>query len=230
MLPDFGYVVSMAAPPGPAANLRADAARNRREIIEAASEVYGRRGLDAPLDEIARLARVGNATLYRHFPSRCVLAAAVFADTLGRITDAAARALDDPDPWHAFAGHVRFLAQLQAADRGLADLLTTEVTGAPELQQLRSCAYRDFTRIADRARTSGALRADFTPQDLVLLLMANAGLVNRTADAAPTAWKRFIDLTLDGLRAAAATPGAPPPRRAAMQRAMTNHGHTAGYG
>jgi AcrR family transcriptional regulator len=220
----------MAAARGPAANLRADAARNRREIIEAARELYGRRGLDAPLDEIARLAGVGNATLYRHFPTRCALAAAVFADTLGRIIDAAARALDDPDPWHAFAGHVRFLAQLQAADRGLADLLITKVTGAPELEQLRSRASRDFTRIADRARASGVLRADFTPEDLVLLLMANAGLVNRTADAAPQAWKRFIDLTLDGLRSAAATPTAPPPGRAAIQRAMTSHGHSLGYG
>lgn len=220
----------MAAAGGPAANLRADAARNRRDIIQAARELYGRRGLDAPLDEIARLARVGNATLYRHFPSRCALAAAVFADTLGRIIDAAARALDDPDPWHAFAGHVRFLAQLQAADRGLADLLTMEVTGAPELEQLRSRAHQDFTRIAGRARASGALRADFSPEDLVLLLMANAGLVNRTAGAAPTASSRFIDLTLDGLRAAAATPTAPPPGRAALRRAMTNHGRTLGYG
>src|ERR1700691_6637651 len=108
----------MAAAQGPGTHLRADAARNRREIIKAARELYGRRGLDAPLDEIARLARVGNATLYRHFPSRCALAAAVFADTLCRVIDAAAQALDDPAPWHAFRPHVRFLAQVQAADTG----------------------------------------------------------------------------------------------------------------
>ena len=94
-----------------------------------------------------------------------------------RVIDATSQALDNPDPWRAFAGHVRFLAQLQATDRGLADLLITEVTGAPELEELRSRALQDFTRIADRARASGALRADFTPEDLVLLLMANAGLV-----------------------------------------------------
>jgi AcrR family transcriptional regulator len=223
----------MAAAQGPGTHLRADAARNRREIIKAARELYGRRGLDAPLDEIARLARVGNATLYRHFPSRCALAAAVFADTLCRVIDAASQALDDPDPWHAFAAHVRFLAQLQAADRGLADLLITEVTGAPELEQLRSRALQDFTRIADRARTSGALRADFTPEDLVLLLMANAGLVDRTADAAPAAWQRFIDLALDGLRTpAGTTPTAttPPPARGALRQAMINRGHLLGYG
>jgi AcrR family transcriptional regulator len=221
----------MAAPQGSGTPLRADAARNRREIIKAARELYGRRGLDAPLDEIARLAQVGNATLYRHFPSRCALAAAVFADTLCRVIDAASRALDDPDPWRAFAGHVRFLAQLQASDRGLADLLITEVTGAPELEQLRSRALQDFTRIADRARANGTLRPDFTPEDLVLLLMANAGLVDRTTDAAPTAWQRFVDLALDGLHSPAPTLATTaPPDRAALRQAMINRGHMLGYG
>ncbi len=221
----------MAAAQDSGTPLRADAARNRRQIIEAARELYSSRGLDAPLDEIARAARVGNATLYRHFPSRCALAAAVFADTLCRVIDAASQALDDPDPWHAFAGHVRFLARLQATDRGLADLLITEVTGAPELEQLRSRALRDFTRIADRARASGDLRADFTPEDLVLLLMANAGLVDRTSGAAPTAWQRFIDLALDGLHTPAATLATTArPGRAALQQAMINRGHMLGYG
>ena len=223
----------MAAPQGPGTPLRADASRNRREIIKAARELYSSRGLGAPLDEIAKLAQVGNATLYRHFPSRCALAAAVFADTLCRVIDAASQALDHPDPWHAFAAHVRFLAQLQATDRGLADLLITKVTGAPELEQLRSRALQDFTRIADRARASGALRADFTPEDLVLLLMANAGLIDRTSDAAPTAWQRFIDLALDGLHTPAGATTATitaPPDRAALQQAMINRGHTLGYG
>src|SRR5450759_2525978 len=198
----------MPAPRTRDVRLRADAARNRRVIVETARELYGQRGLDAPFDEIAKIAGVGNATLYRHFPSRCALVAAVFADTLRRIVDAAAWALDNPDPWDGFAEHIRFLCQLQATDCGLADLLTTEVTGAPELEELRTRAY----------------------QDLVLLLMANAGLVHRTADAAPNAWNRFIDLALDGLRTAAATPAAPSPGRAAMHRAMTRRGHDLGYG
>ena len=107
------------------------------------------------------------------------------------------------------------------------------MTGAPELEQLRSRALRDFTRIAARARASGALRADFTPEDLVLLLMANAGLVDRTADAAPQAWQRFIDLALDGLRPpAGTTPDATtaPPDRGALRQAMIDRGHFLGYG
>ena len=209
--------------------LRADAARNRQAIIDAARQLYGRRGLDAPLDEIARLAGVGNATLYRHFPSRCALAAAVFADTLQLVIDAARRALADPDPWHGFAAHVRFLCELQSTGRGVADLLITRVSGAPELEELRERAYASLVAIAARAQASGALRADFVPEDLALLLMANAGLVSRTAEAAPQAWRRFTDLALDGLRGAAATEAAPPPGRAAVRRAMRARGHDLGY-
>jgi AcrR family transcriptional regulator len=219
----------MPAEQGCDVRLRADAARNRRAIIATAGELYGQRGLDTPFDEIARAAGVGNATLYRHFPSRCALVAAVFADTMRRIVAAGAQALGNPDPWDGFAGHVRFLCQLQATDRGLADLLTTGVSGAPELEELRTRAFRDFVRIANRAKASGSLRADFVPEDLVLLLMANAGLVHRTADAAPKAWERFVDFALDGLRAAAATPTARPPGRAAVNRAMANRGHLLGY-
>jgi AcrR family transcriptional regulator len=200
--------------------MRADAARNRRTLIDAARAVFGQRGLDAPLDEIARRAGVGNATLYRHFPTRCALVAAVFADTLADVVTAACRALDNPDPWEGFAEHVTFLCELQATDRGLADLLTTAITGAPELEALRTRAYDSFVRIADRAKAGGALRPDFQPEDLVLLLMANAGLIHRTAGAAPTVWRRLLRYTLDGLRAPAATTAPPSPGEAAVGTAL----------
>jgi AcrR family transcriptional regulator len=205
--------------------LRADAARNRDAIIDAARELYGKRGLDTPFDDIARQAGIGNATLYRHFPSRCSLVAAVFTDTLARVVAAAADALTITDPWEAFATHFRFLYNLQATNRGLADLLTTAVTGAPQIERLRGRAYRDFVRLADRAQTAGSLRADLTPQDVALLLMANAGLIQRTGDIAVTASTRFADLTLDGLRSAAATAiRTPSPPATTIRRIMRERG------
>jgi AcrR family transcriptional regulator len=210
--------------------LRADAARNRQSLIDAAHAVYGQRGLDAPLDDIARYAGVGNATLYRHFPTRCALASAVFADTLHRVLDAAHEALRNPDPWAGFAAHVKFLCRLQATDRGLADLLTTEVAGAPELEDLRHRTHAAFARLARRARDSGQLRPDFVPQDILVLLIANAGLVHRTAQSAPNAWDRFTDLALDGLRAPAHPRHiAHPPTRQLMRQVMQNRGQDLGY-
>jgi AcrR family transcriptional regulator len=212
--------------------LRADAARNRAAVVAAARTTFGERGLDAPLDEIARRAGVGNATLYRHFPSRCALVAAVFASTLAAVRAAAKRALAEPDPWRGFASHVTFLCRLQATDRGLADLLTTTISGAPELEAMRSRAYRDFVRIADRAQKAGVLRSDFVAEDLVLLLMANAGLVHRTATTVPTAWQRLAGFTLDGLRSTAATSptAAGAPSKASVRRAMTEQAATFGCG
>ena len=82
---------------GPPA-LRADAERNRCQLMTAALAVFAERGLDAPLDEIARRAGVGNATLYRRFPTRCDLVAAVFAGTLREVIAAARQHLAYADP------------------------------------------------------------------------------------------------------------------------------------
>ncbi len=78
--------------------LRADAARNRAAIVEAARSVFAERGLDAPLDDIARLAGTGNATLYRRFSTRGDLIETVFAERMGEEIDAVEAALANPDP------------------------------------------------------------------------------------------------------------------------------------
>src|SRR5829696_5455453 len=112
--------------------LRADAARNREAIVEAARAVFAEQGLNAPLDEIAKRAGTGNATLYRRFPTRSDLVAAVFADRMVEHRNAVETALADPDPWEGFAAYVRAAAAMQSRDRGIADLVTMELTTAPD--------------------------------------------------------------------------------------------------
>jgi AcrR family transcriptional regulator len=210
--------------------LRADAARNRSALVQAGLAVFGERGLDAPLDEIARRAEVGNATLYRHFPTRCELVVAVYAETLREIVAACDAALANPDPWAGFTAHVSFLCELQARNLGLADLLTTRIDGSAELETLRELAHDGFGQIAARAIEAGSLSADFRPEDLVLLLMANAGLVRRTAVAAPSAWRRLLSYTLNGLAASpdARRAPAPVPDAAAIHAAMADVACSAG--
>jgi AcrR family transcriptional regulator len=217
-------VVQFVAASDTCGRLRADAARNRSALVNAGLAVFGERGLDAPLDEIARRAELGNATLYRHFPTRCELVVAVYAETLREIVAAGEAARANPDPWGGFTTHVTFLCELQANNLGLADLLTTRVDGSAELEVLRELAHDGFERIAARAIKAGSLSADFRPEDLVLLLMANAGLVRRTAGAAPTAWRRLLSYTLNGLAAspdARRTP-APAPDARAIDAAMAD--------
>jgi len=199
--------------------LRADAARNRTRLVDAARCVFRERGLDAPLDDIARRAGLGNATLYRHFPSRCSVVAAVFAETMREVVAASEAALAEPDPWAGFAGLVRALCAMQASDRAVADLLTATIGGAPELEGLRARAYAGLVALIDRAQRAGELRSDFRHEDVVLLLMANAGLLERTATAAPDAWRRHLDYLLDGLRPTS-SPARPGPGTAAVLGAM----------
>jgi AcrR family transcriptional regulator len=199
--------------------LRADAVRNRQLFLDAARSVFGERGLAAPMDEIARRAGLGNATLYRHFPTRCSLVGAVFVETLRDVVEATELALAEPDPWTGFSRQVRTLCRLQASNRALADLLTATIGGAPELENLRSRAYAGTVTLIKRAQRSGQLRWEFRHEDLVLLLMANAGLIERTETSAPGAWQRHLDYLLDGLRPAAG-PVTASPGEAAVRAAM----------
>jgi AcrR family transcriptional regulator len=204
--------------------LRADAARNRTAIIEAARAVFAEQGLDAPLDEIARRAGTGNATLYRRFPTRGDLVAAVFAERMAEHLDAVEAGLADEDPWRGFASYVTTVGAMQARDRGIADLVTMDVSSAPEIERLRSRAFVGLVRLVERARDAGVLRADFTTQDVVLLLMANAGLVERAPGITAEASARLIHVLLDGFRARAASDGPPAPSPRHTQLAMRRNG------
>ena len=213
------YAAGMAASARPA--LRADAARNREAIIAAARPVFAEQGLGAPLDEIARRAGVGNATLYRHFPTREELVQAALLGPIAEYLAAAEEAVADPDPWAGFRDYLLRLCQLQARDRALADLLVTTIkTPSGELEQLRGTAFELTRQLIERAQAAGELRADFRHQDLPLLLMANAGLVKRTQAGAPDSWRRVASFLLDGLKASAATPAPPAPSERAVLRAM----------
>src|SRR3954452_12396180 len=203
--------------------LRADAVRNREAIVEAARAVFAEQGLDAPLDEIAKRAGTGNATLYRRFPTRSDLVAAVFAERMAAHVEAVESALDDDDPWNGFASYVRAVVAMQAEDRGIADLVTMDLSSAPEIERLRARAYDGVVHLIDRAQEAGVLRADFTDQDVVLLLMANAGLVERAHGITDEASTRLTGLLLDGVRAEAASDGAPSAPSAQQVMAAMQH-------
>jgi AcrR family transcriptional regulator len=181
-----------------AVRLRADAERNRIALLAAAREVFSEQGLDASLDEIARRAGVGNATLYRRFPTRQDLIAAVFADRKTTHVELADKALAQADPWQGFVDYVTGLCELQAENRGLGELLVTvNFDGDERLTQLRATSQRRAREVVERAQGAGTLRADFDLDDLWRLLMANAGVIERSQD--PDAWRRHLTIVLEGL-------------------------------
>ncbi|WP_406019783.1 TetR/AcrR family transcriptional regulator [Nocardioides sp. NBC_00850] len=200
--------------------MRADAERNRERVLDAARELFAEQGLDASTNEVARRAGVGVATLFRRFPTRDDLVGAVFADRMAAYVAATDEALADPDPWRGFCGYIERVCRMQADDRGFADVLTLTFPTAKALEDDRNRAAEALGVLLDRAKASGRLRQDFTHQDVPLILMANAGVVNATRNAAPDAWKRLVGFLIQAFAAEAAQPLPEPPTPRQMYRAL----------
>jgi AcrR family transcriptional regulator len=200
--------------------LRVDAERNRAALLDAAREVFAEQGLEAPLEEIALRAGVGIATLYRRFPNRGQLVAAALVGNFAQYAEAAERALAVPDPWAGFAGFIERICELQAADRGLSDLLSMALPGDERIEQLRRLANDRVVELIERTKAAGRLREDFAGEDIPLLLVAHAAVVDVTREDAPDARRRFVALMLDAFQRqdGAALPA--PPTTAQMTRAM----------
>jgi AcrR family transcriptional regulator len=203
-----------------AGRLRSDAQRNRSRIVEAAQADFAERGLDVPLGEVAAHAGVGIATLYRRFPTREDLIGACFEARLQEYARAAEEALEAPDGWSGFSAYAERICSMQAADRGFNDVLTRMFANSTRLEEHRARGYELSVRLIERAQREGSLRADFVPEDLVLLLMANAGVVRDAGRAAPEAWRRLLGLMLDGFRGEGASRLPPPPSPRQMMTAM----------
>ncbi|MEU1268814.1 helix-turn-helix domain-containing protein [Streptomyces sp. NPDC005799] len=214
-------------PDAPAAQpLRSDAERNRERIIAAARTVFARDGLNASMASVAREAGVGIATMFRRFPTKAELVDAVFIDRMTAYADAVTTALDDPDPWHGFVGYVETACAMQAADYGFADVLTTTFPAAKALEHRRNEAYEGMLELIGRAKATGRLRADFDPSDLVLVHMANAGVVNATGGAAPEAWRRVVALLIQSFETPARGRLPASPEHEALYKAMLRPGPT----
>ena len=191
----------MPARPRP---LRSDAARNRDKLLDAAVQVFGERGLDAPLEHIARRAGVSIGTLYAHFPARDAFFDAIFPPRLAGLDQIAADALADPDPWHGFASFTERLFGMLAADRGLSDAFAQRSPVSAEVTEACRRGFSHAEQIIDRAHDSGQLRPDFQVADLVCLTWAISQVIRESAATAPQAWRQCLGFFLDGLRTQAA--------------------------
>jgi AcrR family transcriptional regulator len=213
-----------------ARGLRADAARNRAAILAVARDVFAEQGLEAPLEVIAARAGVGIATLYRRFPTREKLVAAALVEKIAQYAQAAEQALEVKDPWAGFAGFVQRICELQACDRGLGDLLSMTLSAGEQVEQLRRTANDNVITLIERAKASGTLRDDFAGEDLLLLLIATAAVMQVTRADAPDAWRRFVALALDAF-GCQDSPGLPEaPTTVQMTRAMVRLAAERGCG
>jgi AcrR family transcriptional regulator len=190
---------------------RRDARRNRAALVEAARAAFAQHGVDTRLDEIARRAGVGTATLYRHFPNRGALVEAIFAERVDEFLTLARTALAEPDAWTGFVGFLEATLELQSRDRVLREIFVRYPPGEGRMGEARQQIRQLFERVIERAQAQGALRRDFGVADLALILWSFAPVIDATAEVAPTAWRRHLHWLLDGLRPQAATLQVEPP-------------------
>ena len=204
----------------PARPLRRDAQANRDRIVAAARAAFAAEGTEVPVEEIARRAGVGMGTLYRHFPAKEDLIDAVLEDAFAEFISAAEQAVAEQDAWAGFRGFLERVFALHAENRGLKDIIATRAHGKARAEAMRARMRPLLRRLIERAQVQGALRDDFTLEDMPLVFWAGGRVIEATAAVAPEFWRRHLGLLLDGLRAEAATPLPHPPlTRAQLNRA-----------
>lgn len=192
--------------------LRADARRNRDQILVAAREIFAERGADVPMEEIARRASVGVGTLYRRFVDREALIRAVFQDTFQTVADETRAALaEEPTAWAALTRIMRQSAWLHVSVQAKSPRVTAVVRADPEISRARDETLDLLETVVRRAQDEGTLRPDVGVGDLAMLFISVVHQVQSvTSDVAGLVPGRVLAIMMDGLRAPA--PGELPGR------------------
>ncbi len=185
-------------------SMRADARRNHGRILAAARKSFAEAGLDAQIDDIARRAKVGVGTVYRHYPTKDDLVEALADDRFERLAELVREALEVADPWEGFCDFLRRSAELQAGDRALSEVMSSR----PEMMTAAATGAGLFPLVAqlvDRAKEAGELRLDAAPEDVPGLMCGLGRITTKGVSEYETSWERLLAIFLDGLRAPGAS-------------------------
>ena len=177
--------------------LRADAQRNLGRILEAAAEAYADVGPDVTIDEIARRAGVGHGTVFRRFPTKDALRAAVIRTRLDELLAQAQDLLEKPDAGAALEEFVWVVAESCRRDRTLFEGIE-QCESFPEVAEVKQELHDTVDRLIRRAQRAGAVKRGLGARDIGALVGAviQASMHAESGDA----WRRYVRVVLDGLR------------------------------
>jgi AcrR family transcriptional regulator len=212
--------MSSAASIGTDRPLRRDAAQNRERLLAAASQVFDAQGLDAGVEEVARVAGVGMGTLYRRFPTKDALIEALVHEVLAEMIRLAREAVSRPEG----TGLEYFLESAsahQAEHRGCLPRLWRHTDG-DMVQQARDL----IAGLLADAKRHHRVREDLTSTDLTMVLWSTRGVIETTQSVAPDAWRRHLDLLLAGMRPSPEDLPHRPVSPAEVDSILTGHGGT----
>jgi len=178
---------------------RADAQRNRERILEVARLVFTRRGTEASMDEIAKRAKIGPGTLYRHFPTRDDLLAAVYISEVEKLAEAQRKFSAELSPAEALRAWMLVFIDYIAAKKIIAPALNAMAGGPSRVfQQTNRLMEEAANALASRAVASRDLRPDVDPMDMLRAIygVSSAG----STDDWPAKARRFVDILIQGSR------------------------------
>ncbi|MFL5860906.1 MAG: TetR family transcriptional regulator [Solirubrobacteraceae bacterium] len=192
-----GVTAPVVAPPERSDWTRLDAAAKRERLLEAATEVFARNGIDAPMSVVADAAGAGVASVYRLFASKRELLAAIVTERMDQVAVAAQEAASAPgDRWSALTDMLTRLVRTQRADYMMGEARAA-VADHPDVMAAVTRANEAQERLLADARAEGRLRADATTLDLRLLFAATRA----ARRVEPERWPRMLQLMIDALEA-----------------------------
>lgn len=172
-----------------------DAEGKRARLLRAAGEVFARSGLEAPMPEVAAAAGAGVGSIYRQFPSKRELLAALVIERLEAVREDAEAAVASPaGPWAALVALLWDYAERQAGDDVVGEAIAC-VSTDPEVDRAYAATTAALERLLEAGRAEGRLRPDATTEDLRLLFAATRA----AGQLGPGAWRRMLALGIDAL-------------------------------
>ena len=182
------------------APLRVDAQRNLEHVLRAAREVFGELGYGAPMEDVARRARVGVGTVYRRFPTKDALFEAIFQDGIDQLAAFAETALDAEDSWEGFASFVWQMCELTATDRGLREVAFSKAYCGRGVDAGRNSLDPWVSKLVARAKRDGYLRPEVSSTDMPLLGLMTGAVSEYAGDMSVDLWRRYVAVLLQGMR------------------------------
>ncbi len=180
---------------------RADAKRNRERILESARDAFAAHGADTQMDEVARLARVGVGTVYRHFPTKESLLGELVRQQMERVGENTRAALErDGEPFAVFADVLRENAGIASGNAAIQYAMLGAGEGVWEYAGEAQAELVGLTeKMIARAQRAGTMRADVSALDIPMLMCGVCATMTHTKPHFD--WRRHLELIIDSLRA-----------------------------
>ena len=181
--------------------LRRDAEENRRRIVRAARDVFAVQGLGAGLNDIARHAGVGVATVYRRFPDKTVLVREALRDDVDLVLQVADEAMAAPSAWDGLMLLIEHIADLLVSNLGLRDIALGPGQLSADFDDVADQVRRYVDDLLQRAREEGTVRPGVTGEDFTMMYFMITELAMHATPTSPRAYRRYLAVFTDGLRA-----------------------------